>query len=157
MLTGKDYQKFCDQLVEHEGLRLESYLDTAKPPVLTIGVGHNCKTSPVPGVTKVGDSITMQQAMELFDKDITKHNAAALKAIPWIEELNPPRQAVMYNLAFNLGITGLLGFKNTLAMIRAGDYVGGASGMLNSKWATQVGRRARTLSKQMETGEWQGV
>lgn len=157
MLTGKDYEKFCDQLVEHEGLRLNAYLDTAKPPVLTIGVGHNCKTSPVPGVSKVGDSITMQQAMELFDKDITQHNAAALKAIPWIEDLNPPRQAVLYNMAFNLGITGLLGFKNTLGMIREEKYSSAAAGMMNSKWATQVGRRARTLSDQMETGEWQGV
>ncbi len=155
MLTGEDYKKFKEQLTNHEGLRLKAYLDTIG--VLTIGIGHNCKTSPVPGVSKVGDSITKELAYEMFDQDINNHNKKVYRAIPWIEDLNPPRQAVLYNMAFNLGITGLLGFKKTLDMINREEYSNAAKGMLNSKWASQVGNRAKQLSKQMETGEWQGV
>ena len=48
---------------------------------------------------------------------------------------------------------GLLGFKNTLATIRAGDYQRAASMMLDSKWAGQVGQRAERLSRMMATGK----
>jgi hypothetical protein len=51
------------------------------------------------------------------------------------------------------GITGLLGFKNTLATIRAGSYEQAAAMMLQSRWATQVGRRAERLSRMMATGK----
>lgn len=153
LLKGEDYRKFREQLIDHEGIRLKAYLDTVD--VLTIGIGHNCKTSPVAGVSKVGDTITREKAYDLFDMDIRSHSDALEYNLPWLVSLNPPRQAVIYNLGFNLGVTGLLGFKNTLRMIKQGDYSGAAKGMLQSKWATQVGRRAKCLSRQMETGEWQ--
>jgi lysozyme len=60
----------------------------------------------------------------------------------------------MVDMLFNLGLPKLLKFKNTLAAIRQGDYERAARGMLNSKWARQVGRRAKELAEMMRTGEW---
>jgi lysozyme len=40
---------------------------------------------------------------------------------------------------------GLLEFKNTLAFIKAGDWERAANGMLASKWAKQVGMRAKSF------------
>lgn len=154
-LKGNDYEKFLLQLKNHEGEKLTAYKDTVG--ILTIGVGHNCVTSPVPGVTKVGDRITQAQSDELFKKDVEIHTNGLEKHIPWINSLNGPRQAVLYNMAFNLGINGLLSFKNTLNMIKSGDYSGAYRGMLASKWARQVGRRANQLATQMEKGIWVGV
>jgi lysozyme len=57
-------------------------------------------------------------------------------------------------MAFNMGISGLLEFHDTLAKIQTGDYTGAAKGMLQSKWATQVGDRAHRLAIQMESGVW---
>jgi lysozyme len=51
-----------------------------------------------------------------------------------------------------LGINGLLGFKNTLEFIKAGDWERAANGMLASKWAKQVGMRAIELSELMRKG-----
>ena len=70
-----------------------------------------------------------------------------------------PRAEVLLNMAFNLGVDGLLKFKNTLAMLRAAieghtSYARVADGMLNSLWAKQVGRRADELARQMRTGEY---
>lgn len=48
-------------------------------------------------------------------------------------QLDPARFGVMLNMAFQMGTDGLLGFKNTLAMVKAGDYSGAATGMLHSK------------------------
>jgi lysozyme len=58
-------------------------------------------------------------------------------------------------MAFQLGTDGLLGFKNTLALIRDGKYAEAADAMLASKWATQTPLRAARLSAQMRTGAWQ--
>lgn len=70
-----------------------------------------------------------------------------------------PRAEVLLNMAFNMGADGLLGFTNTLAMLRAaieghGSYGRVADGMLNSLWAKQVGRRADELARQMRTGAY---
>lgn len=55
-------------------------------------------------------------------------------------------------MSFNLGIAKLLGFKNTLAFAKAGDWARAASNMLQSAWAGQVGARAIRLSHQLLTG-----
>jgi len=62
------------------------------------------------------------------------------------------RQRVLLDMAFNLGISGLLKFKRTLKAIRAKQYEKAAEMMLDSRWATQVGQRAKRLSKMMATG-----
>jgi lysozyme len=43
-------------------------------------------------------------------------------------------------------------FKNTLAFIGSGDFERAANGMLASRWAKQVGRRAIELSELMRKG-----
>ncbi len=62
-------------------------------------------------------------------------------------------KSVLLKMCFNLGIGGLLEFNNTLAFIAAGDWERAANGMLASKWAKQVGRRAIELSELMRKGK----
>jgi lysozyme len=50
------------------------------------------------------------------------------------------------NLCFNLGIHELLQFKQTLALIKKGDYREAAAQLLKSRYATQVGRRAEEVA-----------
>ena len=74
------------------------------------------------------------------------------KEIYWWRELSPSRQRVLLNMAYQMGVDGLLGFKNTLAMVKAGDFSKAADGMLQSKWATQTPKRAKRLSDRMRAG-----
>jgi lysozyme len=55
-------------------------------------------------------------------------------------------------MCFNLGVTRLGGFVNTLAAMKRGDYEAAADGMMKSLWASQVGRRAQRLAKMMREG-----
>ncbi len=130
-----------------------AYLDSLG--ILTVGYGHNCEASPVPGVCGPGDVIPDSEANALFEHDLDSHIWAVRTAIPWIAGLDGARQGVLYNMSFNLGIKGLLGFRNTLRMVECGQYADAAAGMLNSKWARQVKGRATRLACQMRTGEWQ--
>ena len=149
-----DRARYLAQLKRHEGERLTAYLDTVG--ILTVGVGHNCKASPVPGIEKPGDRISQELSDRLFFQDTHNHETALLKKLPWIPELAPSRQAVLFNMAFNLGVAGLLSFKNTLSLIQQGKYLAASDAMLKSKWATQVKGRAYELAEQMRTGKWQG-
>ena len=64
------------------------------------------------------------------------------------------RADALLNMAFNLGVDGLLGFYNTLSSVRAGDYDKAGDNMLASKWARQVKGRAVELAAQMKTGRY---
>lgn len=129
-------------LKRDEGLRLKAYKDTVG--VWTVGYGH-AHVAP-------GTVWTQEQAEAALIDDVKNHNAELEKALPWIDQLDPVRRRVLQNMAFNLGVKGLLGFKNTLSMVQSGDYAGAARGMLNSLWAKQVKGRAVRLSEQMRTG-----
>lgn len=132
-----------DQLKRDEGMRLKPYTDTVGK--VTIGIGRNL----------TDNGISEYEAELLLQHDITNASQQLRENLPWTDGLDDVRRAVLTNMAFNMGIHSLMGFKNTLALIQAGDYAGAAQAMLNSKWATQVGPRAHRLSIQLETGVWQ--
>lgn len=129
------------QLRLHEGERLKPYRCTAG--TLTIGVGRNLEDR----------GITREESAMLLANDIATEERELLRALPWVAQLDEVRQRVLLDMSFNLGLVGLLGFKNTLATIKAGDYQRAASMMLDSKWARQVGQRAERLSRMMATGK----
>jgi lysozyme len=124
-------------LIRHEGLRLKPYRCSAGK--LTIGVGRNLDDR---GITK-------EEALLMLAHDINDCMEDLSNNIPWCSTLSENRQYVLIDMCFNLGIGGLMGFKNTLKLIREGKYKEAAKAMLQSKWASQVGNRAVELSKIM--------
>jgi lysozyme len=134
-------QKVKEQLLRHEGLKLKPYRCPAGK--LTIGVGRNLDDC----------GISQKEAFVLMENDILRCESQLLDHIPIAYSgLNETRKAVLLNMCFNLGISGLLEFKNTLAFIGAGDYERAANNMLASRWAKQVRRRAIELSEMMRKG-----
>lgn len=133
--------KLQKQLTLHEGVRLKPYRCTAGK--LTIGIGRN--------LDDVG--ITQDEAMLMLRTDIARALSGVRTELPWFEQLDNIRQRVLVDMAFNLGIDGLLAFKQTLSAIATGDYDRAATEMLNSRWAGQVGERARRLARMMRTGK----
>jgi lysozyme len=138
-----DRAKLRAQLMRHEGYRAKPYLDTVG--VMTIGYGRNLRD--------VG--ITRDEADYLLNGDIDRTVKALLTHLPWMLELDSVRQAVLCNMAFNLGVSGLLTFRDTLKAVQQDRYDDAAEGMLASKWAQQVGQRAMELAVQMRSGQWE--
>jgi lysozyme len=132
-----------DQLHRDEGLRLKPYRDTAGK--LTIGYGRNLDDK---GIAEV-------EANYLLSRDVYEVNHALASALPWFATVDGARQGVLQNMGFNLGIAGLLGFRNMLSYMQAGDWANAAKEGRNSEWYTQVGARAERLMVQLETGVWQ--
>jgi lysozyme len=130
-------------LIRDEGLKLKPYKDSVG--IWTIGVGHNIEAHPLPEGMLVDGKISEADAKALLEGDIDEHVAALDKALPWAQSLDEPRYRALVNMAFNLGIAGLLGFKNTLALIERGEYEKAAANLAMSKWAKQVGPRATRI------------
>lgn len=129
-------------LIRHEGKVNKPYYDTVGK--LTIGIGRNLDDR----------GLSDSEVMFLFQNDLKQHTDELERAYPWVKTLDPVRRAVLIDMCFNLGLHRLSKFINTLMHVRNGDYEKAASAMLQSKWATQVGNRAKRLSEMMKTGEW---
>jgi lysozyme len=134
------------QLIDEEGRKYNAYLDTLGYP--TIGVGHKG-----PDV-HLGMVWTDEQIDAALNADIATKTAEVTASLPWLGKLDEPRQAVLLQMAFQMGTRGLLGFPNTLAAVHDGRWQDAANGMLASKWAQQTPNRVGRLARQMLTGEW---
>lgn len=159
------------QLMRHESLRLDVHLCPRGKH--TVGWGHNLEANPVPGIPlQLGYRINIDQAERLLVADILISGNAVQTRWPWTLILDAARMSVLVNMSFNMGADKLAKFRQTLALVQAGDYAGASLEMLRSDWAEQVGDyapdspkgiknnrpgRAWELSRQMRAGEWWAV
>jgi len=137
-----DINSFEDQLIDHEGLELKPYHCTADK--LTIGVGRNIQDR----------GITEDEARYLLKNDIKIVEDELLTRQPVVAGLDSVRQRVLVDMGFNLGLPILMKFQNMWAAIEDEDYHEAARQMMDSRWASQVGRRAERLAQAMSSGEW---
>lgn len=114
----------------------------------TIGVGRLIDA-------KKGGGLRPDEIAYLLNNDIQDRREALTKALPFFAGLSTARQGVLINMAFNMGVAGLLKFKQMLAAVEAGHWGLAAKEMLDSQWARQVPKRAVRLASQMETNLWQ--
>lgn len=139
-----------NQIRRHEGLRLEPY--KCSEGYLTIGFGRNLETN----------GISEAEAEFMLLNDLLACESE-LKDEGWYNQLDETRRAVVLNMAFNLGKPTLLKFKKFIGALSDDDYETASKEMVTgsnggeSKWASQVGKRAYELADQMRTGEWQDV
>jgi lysozyme len=146
MLTDPGPRRLLrDQLARDEGVVLHGYLDSLG--FLTLGIGRLIDE-------RRGGGITLAEAHYLLDNDIDSKLAEVMATFPEFSRLDDARQGVLLAMAFNMGTAGLAAFRNTLAAVWRGDYEAASRGMLQSRWAKQVGARADRLAKQMRTGQW---
>lgn len=136
-------QNLRSMIERHEGRRKKPYRDSAGK--WTVGVGHNLEADDKPLSDRVVDL--------MLDDDIAYAQTDA-KTFPWFAGLDSVRQDVIVDMIFNMGLITFSTFRNTIALIAAGDYTKAADYMLQSLWARQVGPRAIELSKMMRTGTY---
>lgn len=127
------------QIVRHEGLRLKVYNDSLGIP--TIGVGRNLRDK----------GISEMEAMILLENDLGDVLRDLDREFPWWRHMSEIRQLVLADMAFNMGISRLKGFRKALAGMAEGRYGYAADELLDSRWAGQVGPRALRLAHMMRT------
>lgn len=135
-MTLEELEKW---IKHHEGFNGFPYLDSKG--ILTIGFGRN--------LDQIG--INPDEAEVLFQNDL--HRAVSeLNYFPWFKKLPENVQNALINMNFNLGFSKLLTFKKMLGFLEKGDFTNAAIEALNSKWANDVGKRAKDVALMMRDG-----
>lgn len=134
------------QIKKDEGLVLHAYTDTVG--MLTIGYGRLIDK-------RRGGGISEAEAEFLLKNDIDRKLRDLRTRLPLFDKLDDARKGVLMNMAFQMGVDGLLKFNKTLTLIEAGDYKAAADNMLKSLWAKQTPARAQRMAEQLRTGQWQ--
>jgi len=138
------------ELARDEGVRYEAYQDTLG--LWTIGYGH------LLGLKKRLTEITFSEAEALLDSDIkqaqqiVRHLVQQATSGDTGKMLGASRERALINMAFNLG-PGLTHFKKFLAAVNVNDWATAAVEMMQSKWAVQVGDRAKRLRDMILTDD----
>ena len=127
-------QDLIEDLKRDEGFRSHPYRDTVGK--LTVGYGRN--------LDDVG--ISEPEAAVLLSHDIGHAIEEVHREFPWSVSAPIGVKRGLYNMAFNMGINRLSGFKRMLRHLQEGNYAKAADEALDSKWATQVGARASRIA-----------
>jgi lysozyme len=128
------------QIKHDEALRLKPYKDTMNKT--TIGWGRNLQDN----------GISVEEAQFLFDNDM-KRCRKDLAQYAWYQIQPQPVKDALLNMCFNLGINKLTGFRKMITALINRDYTTAAIEALDSKWATQVGKRAKAIALMIRQAE----
>ena len=145
-----------EMLKRHEGFRATCSRCTAGK--LTIGFGYNLDANPL-HLSKstvdeiIKDGITVKYAEDILRAMVNDITKTLQVKVEGFEKLDSARRWVLINMCYNMGLSGLLGFKNTLNLIHKGNYESAAYNMMQSKWAAQVKGRASELASIMKNGK----
>jgi lysozyme len=71
-----------------------------------------------------------------------------------LAKCNDARTDVLLSMAYQLGVEGVLQFKNMLSAIVAEQFNDAADAMMNSLWARQTPGRARRHAEMMRSGTY---
>ncbi len=141
MVQMMDIRKLVEKIEDEEGYREKIYLCPAGK--WTIGAGINLEAEAIP-----------KDLADEWLKRIVLKRLSVLHGYDWFNSLDENRQIAVADMAYQMGVSGLLRFQKMIQAILEADYDTAAREMLDSKWARQVKDRAQRLAKMVRTGEW---
>ncbi|MBQ8677434.1 MAG: glycoside hydrolase family protein [Alphaproteobacteria bacterium] len=154
-----DIKEAVQRLYVHEGCRLKPYRDTKG--YLTIGIGRCLDKNPFTAEEKklVGScwqlkGITKEAAFMLLHSDILRTIKELAYKIPFWDNISDERQYALLDMAFQMGVNGVLKFKKMLAAIGSGDFETARKECLNSKYAREFKTRATRNADCLATGRY---
>jgi len=133
--------KLKDDIKADEGLVLHAYQDHLG--YWTIGYGRLIDE-------RCGGGITEEEAEYLLTNDILR-KVDALAERTKLTTFPTAVQHALINMAFQLGVNGLLQFKKMWAHLDNHDYAAAADEALDSRWAKQTPSRAKRVTDMMRS------
>lgn len=125
------------QLERHEGRVAHAYQDHLG--FWTIGIGRLIDA-------RRGGGLSNDEIDNLFTNDLNRTKHQLRRNLPWFDDAPDNVKQALCNMAFQLGVRGLLGFRRMLAAVAARDYETAHREALDSKWAEQTPERAREVA-----------
>ena len=140
--------KLREQLKIDEGVKYEVYRDHLGYP--TFGIGHLVVEGDEEHGKPVGTPVSEDRVNAVFESDVQKFVSESKKVFPNLDDLPEEAQQVIVNMCFNMGAPRLSKFKKFIAAVNDGNWSTAAVEMMDSRWATQVGKRAERLRDRVQ-------
>jgi len=140
-------EQLREELMADEGCVYAVYLDHLG--LRTAGIGHLCRPSEPEYDMEVGDPISEDRVLELFDRDMAWTLKDCHRLLPEFSDLLEEVRLIVANMMFNLGANRLGGFKRFLEAVGKKDWASAADEMVDSKWHRQVPERSGRLIERM--------
>lgn len=122
---GKWPVSLRDDLIREESFVGHGYLDSKG--ILTLGYGFNIDKDH-------GGEIPLEVAQFWLDFKIRQTEDAIDAALPWWRNKPVWVQQAMTEMAYQMGVHGLLGFKDMLTALEASDYATARVAASDSQW-----------------------
>ena len=132
----EEYPELINSIKENEGFAGSPYNDSLGIP--TIGYGTKLPIS-----TKEGEL--------LLNNRLARKIAKLHYSEPVVDKLPEPIRVVLYEMAYQLGVSGVLKFKNMFEALKDRDYIRMIAEMKNSKWYHQTPNRVNKLIDKIES------
>ena len=123
-----------DKIKEHEGFRSSVYDDSLGIP--TIGFGFAIKDL----------ELDLDIAEEILKRKLDNLIKRVHNRFSWVIKAPEPIQEVVYNMCYQMGVSGFSKFKKTIQYLADKNYEKASKEMLDSRWARQTPNRAIELS-----------
>lgn len=155
-----DTERLLSDTTDAEGYC--SHLYICPTGFLSVAIGRNLEANPLTGrewrelfdAGEIAVSISKAGAERLLKSAVNSIAVQCATTFRFWGALNDARQNVMIDLAYNLGLPRLLGFRKMLAALERQDYETASVELLNSLYAKQTGRRAKRNAQILRTGEF---
>ena len=123
-----------EQIKEHEGFRSRVYQCTEGHD--TIGFGF-----------KVADlELDLDLAEEILVRKLEHLIRRVKNRFSWVNDAPYEIQDVVYNMCYQMGVSGFSKFKKTIQYLADKDYNNASREMLDSRWSRQTPNRSIELS-----------
>jgi lysozyme len=139
-----NWQKLKGEIRAEEGWRGTACQDSLG--YWTIGFGFLVDA-------RKSDALPLAVADVWLDYKLQEKIASLDAHLPWWKKQPEEVQEALVNMTYQLGISGLLKFKNTLSLLEAGDREGAADSALQSLWAKQTPARAKRVTDKIRGHE----
>lgn len=133
--------ELLDRIKEHEGYRRHVY--ECSLGRLTVGYGT---------MLEQGGHGVPEYIAELLLRDYLQTIESRLKVHDWYTDLSTARQHCILEMAYQMGVEGVMGFGNMIAALQREDYETAESEALDSLWAKQTPARAKDVAGRLRAG-----
>tara|TARA_R100001509_G_scaffold163194_1_gene136951 strand:- start:18 stop:464 length:447 start_codon:yes stop_codon:yes gene_type:complete len=141
-------EQLRDTLKIDEGCVNSVYLDHLN--LATVGIGHLVTEWDEEYGKPVGTPVSEERVNELFDKDVQVTIEECEQLFGNFQDLPEEVQQILANMMFNLGRPRLSKFRRLCKAVAERDWQECAAQMHDSKWRTQVPKRAERLIERMK-------
>lgn len=142
-----------ENIKAHEGFRDHIYKDSVGKP--TVGYGF-LVAALSPDELKLNggkaEPMSRETAEEILNLKVTKLRKRVPECLPWLASKPQSVQDTILEMAYQLDIAKLLGFKYTLKCIEAGNYAQAAKNLRESLLYKQTPRRVEDYIRGLRDG-----